>query len=218
MALCDPSVALPHGTDQDALIQTLEPLARAAQVFYLVTDDPLQCRVELLSGEEPAPELASELEPHGGTFGLELPSGRLAVHGWTREGVPVVAETIEAASGAQALSVWARRPFDGARHAAEMAALLGGEWTYMERVNRLGLVGCLPLALVAISLMARRWHWLWVLLPLLAVSWLPYLLLQRGRRYRAAERRATEVEQARPHYAFAVTPSDRTLPGGFLRV
>ncbi|HUG54041.1 MAG TPA: hypothetical protein VMR21_10575 [Vicinamibacteria bacterium] len=89
----------------------------------------------------------------------------------------------------------------------------------MARVNRLGLAGCLPLALLAVTVLARKWHWLWLVLPLLAVSWVPYLVLHRGRRYRAAERQAWEVEQDRPDHVFSVMPVDGAAPaGGFLRI
>jgi hypothetical protein len=131
VALCDASVSLPAGRDQDALVRELEPLARDGRVFYLATDDPV----------------------------------------------------------------------------------------YMERVNKLGLVGCLPLVFLFVTLVAQRWSWLSVVLPLVAVSWLPYVILSRGRRYKAAERQASDVEQARPHYVFCVEPADREGPsGGFLRV
>jgi hypothetical protein len=219
VALCDPSVALPSGTNQEALVRALEPLTQAARAFYLVTDDPAQYRIELLAGDPPTAELAHDFEPSGGAFGLDVPSGTVALYGWSKDGAPAVAGTISTKPGRQVLSVLARRPFDGARHVKDMAALLGDEWTYRERVNRLGLVGCLPLALVPISVLARKWHWLWLALPLLAVWALPYMLIRRGRRYKEAERRMSEAERARPDYVFSVTPSEREdLAGGFLRV
>ena len=219
VAVSDSSAALPSGSDQDALIRVLEPLARAARVFYLVTDDPAHYRIDVLAGEQAPAGLSREFEPCGGTFGLELPSGRLVVQGWGRDGTPVVAGTVDTKSGAQVLSVLARRPFEGTRHADDMAVLLGAEWKYMERVNRLGLVGCLPVVLLMTAVLTQNWQWLWFILPLLAVSWLPYMLLKQGRRYKWAERRAWDQEQAQPHYVLSVMPSDReALAGGFLRV
>jgi len=219
VAACDPSVTLPSGTDQDALVRELEPMARSGRVFYLITDDPIHCRIELLAGEEPPSSLGREFEPTGGAFGLELPSGRVAVQGWSRDGVPAMAGDVASVPGRHAASVLSRRPFDSSRHAEDMAALLGAEWTYMERVNRLGLVGCLPLVLTTIGVLARKWQALWYVLPLLAISWLPYLVLRRSRRYRMAERRAWEHEQTRPHYVLHVTPTAQpALAGGFLRV
>jgi hypothetical protein len=219
VALCDPSVTLPSSRDQAELLRALETLAQEARVFYLVTDDPVHYRIELLVGEALSSELAREFEPCGGTFGLELPTGRLALQGWTSSGSPEIAGALDANPGRQVVSVLGHRPFEGPRHVQEMAALLGNEWSYMERVNRLGLLGCLPLALLVISLVLQKWQWLWFVLPLLAVSWLPYMILKHGRHYRAAERKAAEVERARPHYVFSVMPTEhRDLAGGFLRV
>jgi hypothetical protein len=66
--------------------------------------------------------------------------------------------------------------------------------------------------------LAQRWRWLLYLLPLLLVSWVPYLVLRQGRRYKAAEARAQEQEQARPHYVLSVVSTEqRGLAGGFLR-
>ena len=89
----------------------------------------------------------------------------------------------------------------------------------MQRTDRLGLVGCLPLVLLVVTVFAQNWHWLWVVLPLLAASWAPYLVLRQGRRYKAAERRASELKESRPHYVFTVRSTDRdALAGGFLGV
>ena len=216
---CDPSVSLPSGTDQDALLRELEPLARTGKVFYLVTDDPVRYRIRLLLDELPQPGLDRMFEPAGGTFGLELPSGHLALHGWRPDGAVVVAGSIQSKPGAHVLTVLARRPFEYPGHAAEMRELIGSDWDHVQRVNKLGVVGCLPLVLTATAILARKWHWLWFILPLLALSWLPYLLLRASRRYKAAERKESEVERARPHYVFRVIPTEHhVLPGGFLRV
>jgi hypothetical protein len=219
VALSDLSVALPSMGDQESLVRELGPHIQAARVFYLITDDPISCRIELLVNETVPQGLSREFEPCGGEFGLELPTGRLAVHGWGGDGTPVVAGTVDVAPGRHSLSVLARRPIDGARHAEDMAALLGSDWTYMQRVNRVGLVGCLPFVLLLIALLARQWQWLWVVTSLLAVSWLPYMVLRQGRRYKSAARRASDHEQARPHYVLTVKPIDREArAGGFLRV
>ena len=219
VALCDPSVTLPSGLDQEVLLRALEPLTQSARVFYLVTDDPVRYRIELMAGEPPSADLARDFEPSGGAFGLDVPSGTLALYGWSKDGTPAVAGTISTKPGRQVLSVLAPRPFDGAQHVKDMAALLGSDWTCLERVNRLGAVGCLPLALVPISVLARKWHWLWVIVPLLALWLLPFMALRRGCRYKEADRRRSEAEHARPDYVFGVTPSDRAdLAGGLLRV
>jgi len=219
VAVGDSQTALPAGLDQDVLFKHLEPLARSAGLFFLVTDDPLRYRIDLFAGEPPPPGLDLEFEALGGVFRLEVPSGTVALTGWDKSGKASEAGGLAVSPGTQLLSVLTRRPFDGTRHVKEMSELLGTEWHYMQKVNKLGLAGCLPWVLIAICILAGKWHWLWYVVPLLAVSWLPYLLLKRGHRYKAAERREIEHEQARPHYVLSLTPTQEShLSGGFLRV
>jgi hypothetical protein len=100
-----------------------------------------------------------------------------------------------------------------------MSALLGPEWPYMQKVDRLGLVGCLPLILAAIVAATGRWSWMWVIVPMLLATWVPSLVLRSGRRYKAAERRSVEHDRARPSYALRLShTADETLPGGCIRV
>ena len=117
------------------------------------------------------------------------------------------------------MSVLARRPFEAARHAQDMRELLGAEWEYMQRVNKLGLVGCLPLLLTLVLVLIGRWSWLAVAVPVTVLGWLPYVVLKRGARFKAAERRSTEHERSKPHYVITLgaTP-ESDLSGGFLRV
>jgi hypothetical protein len=219
VALCDRSLSLPSGKEPEAIVRELEPMARAGRVFYLVDDDPGTYRVEVLAGEDPPASLSGEFEPSGGTFGLDLPSGRATLYGWTLDGVAMAAGVIESTPGPHVLTVLARRPFDASRHTKEMSALLGSDWTYARRVDRFGLIGCLPLFLTAITMLARKWHWLPYLLAFLAVSWVPYLLLRLTSRYKRSERKQQEIEQARPHFVLSITPSAQgVLTGGFLRV
>src|SRR6267142_1225556 len=138
----DARAALPSGLDQEILLQQLEPLARSGQIFFLVTDDPVRYRIDVMANETLPPGLDREFEPLGGAF-------RLA----------------------------------------------------------------------AICVLAARWRWLWYLVPLLAVSWLPYLVLKFGRRYRRAERRVSDAELARPHYVISLVPTQQEeLHGGYVRV
>jgi hypothetical protein len=136
VVVCDPSVTLPAGTDQDLLLRQLEPLVRDGKVFYLVTDDPASYRVELLAGEQPPAALDRHFEPSGGAFGLDVPTGRIGVHGWGRDGVPVLAGSVETTGASHVLSILSRRPFDGKRHDQDMDALCSAttgftcsEWT-----------------------------------------------------------------------------------------
>ena len=219
MTVGDPLTELPAGLDQAVILQQLEPLARSGRIFFLVTDDPVRYRIDLFAGETPPSSLAREFEATGGSFRLDVTSGTVALCGWDKAGHSGEAGSLAVDPGPHVLSVLARRPFDGARHAEDMSDLLGADWKFMQTVSRLGLIGCLPLAVTALCIFAGQWHWLRYVLPLLALSWLPYVVLKRSHRHRAAERRAAEHEKARAHYVVSLTPTQQDgLSGGFLRV
>jgi hypothetical protein len=219
VALGQATLGLPAGLDQEVLLRQLEQRARSADIFFLVTDDPVKYRIDVMVNETLPPELEREFEPLGGAFRLEAPHGRVALIGWDKTGTPREAGSVSVSPGAHLLSVFTRRPFEGKRHAEDMAKLLGADAKFMQMVDRLGLIGCLPLILVALCVFAARWRWLWYLVPLLAVSWLPYLVLKRGRRYRSAEGRVSAAEVARPHYVIGLTATrQEDLQGGYVRV
>jgi hypothetical protein len=143
---------------------------------------------------------------------------KVAVSGWDEAGHASEAGALAVSPGPHLLSALARRPFDGARHAEDMSELLGAEWKFMQTVDRLGLVGCLPLAVTAICVMASRWHWLWYVLPVLAVSYLPYIVMKRSRRTgrpssgpRSSNRRSLTTSSV------LTETQDRGVAGGFLR-
>ena len=218
MTVADAGTPLPSGLDQQALLNHLEPLARAGRIFFLVDDDPVRYRIELITGEAVRTSFAREFEPAGGAFRLEAHSGRVVVSGWDQAGQPGEAGGLTLIPGAYVVSVSKRRPFDGTRHAEDMSELLGTDWKFMRRVDSLGLLGCLPMVITGLILLAQRWHWLWYAVPVLALSWTPYVVLKRTRRYRAAEERDAEFERARPHYVLTLTPTrDDAISGGFLR-
>ena len=218
MTVADAGTPLPSGLDQQALLNHLEPLARAGRIFFLVDDDPVRYRIELITGEAVPTSFAREFEPAGGAFRLEAHSGRVVVSGWDQAGQPGEAGGLTLTPGAYVVSVSKRRPFDGTRHAEDMSELLGADWKFMQRVDSLGLLGCLPMVVTALILLTQRWQWLWYTLPVLALSWMPYVVLKHSRRYRASEKRAAEFERARPHYVLALTEAQGDgVSGGFLR-
>ena len=213
------TTSLPAGLDQEALLRVLEPLARSGQIFYLVTDDPVRYRIDVLVNEALPSELGRELEPLGGAFRLEGASGRVALIGWDKSGEPGEAGSVAVSPGVYLLTVFGRRPFDSKRYTEETTARLGADAKFMQRVDRLGLIGCLPMVLVAISILLARWRWLWYLVPLLAVSWLPHVVLKLGGRYRRAEKVMSDAEKARPHYVISLEPTQQEgLRGGYVRV
>ena len=219
VALGDGQTDLPAGLDQEALLRRLEPLSRSAQVFYVVTDDPVRYRLDVLVDESLPAGLDRDFESLGGAFRLEAPNGRVALIGWDAQGQPREAGDAAVTPGPQRVTVFGRRPFDGKRHAEDMATLLGADARFMHMVDRLVFIGCLPLIVVAIATFAARWRWLFYLVPVLVVSWLPHLAFKRSRRYRNAQARASAAETARPHFVIrlAATRQDET-PGGFIRV
>ncbi|HKC99298.1 MAG TPA: hypothetical protein VKG20_14765 [Methylomirabilota bacterium] len=220
VALAGPTAAaLPAGLDQEPLLRQLEPLVHSAELFFLVTDDPVRYRIDVIGNEPLPPGLERDFEALGGAFRLEAPSRRVVLIGWDKAAEPREAGGVSVSPGAHLVSLFARRPFDGRRHAEDMAKLLGDDAKFVRIVDRLGLIGCLPMILVAISVLIARWRWLWYLVPLLAVSWMPYMILKCGGRYRRAERRASEAERARPHYVIGLAPTRHPeLRGGYVRV
>jgi len=140
VALGDGQARLPAGLDQKVLLRQLEPLARSAQIFFMVSDDPVRYRMDVMAEETLSPGLDREFEPLGGTFRLDVPNGRVALVGWDKVGEPREAGAVSVRPGVYLLSVLTRRPFDGARHAEDMAKLLGADWKFMRIVDRLGSV------------------------------------------------------------------------------
>jgi len=219
VVLAAATTSLPAGLDQEALLRELEPLARSGQIFFLVTADPVRYRIDVLVNEALATGLDRELEPLGGAFRLEAADGRVVLIGWDKSGEPREAGSIAVSPGVHLLSVYGRRPFDSKRHSEDLATLLGADARFMQVVDRVGVIGCLPMVLVAISILLARWRWLWHLVPVLAVSWLPYLVLKRGRRYRRAEKLVSDAEKVRPHYVVSLAPTQQEgLRGGYVRV
>src|SRR5262249_57787314 len=51
VALAGPTAALPAGLDQTLLLRRLQPLARSAQIFFFLTDDPVRYRVDVIANE-----------------------------------------------------------------------------------------------------------------------------------------------------------------------
>ena len=195
-------------------------MAAARRAFFFVTDDPVRLRLELYTQEQPPESLDTHFEPLGGTFGLDIPSGELAVAGWNNEGNVKPTRLSVGARGAHVLRVLCRRPFDAQRHDEEMIAQVGEtDYRFFDKVNKSGVVGCVPLVLTAICLLARQWEWLWYLVPLLVVSWMPYVVLKHTERYKAVERAGSELEAARPLYVLTLAATEQTkLQGGFLRI
>src|SRR5499427_7359583 len=89
VALAGPAAAaFPAGLDQESLLRQLEPLAHSAELFFLVTDDPVRYRIDVIGNEPLPPGLERDFEALGGAFRLEAPSRRVVLIGWDKAGEP----------------------------------------------------------------------------------------------------------------------------------
>lgn len=218
----DAELELAPVADVDPLLAILEPLARSGKAFFLASDDPVRYRIDVYSGEPPPAQMDRHFEPLGGAFLLEAPTGRIVVSGCELSAHGQASgTTVDVGTGRHLLTLMGRRPFSGARHAEDMIALLGrGEWDFVQRVDRLGLLGCLPLVVALVCALIASWRWLlWYVLPVLALSWLPYLVFKNTRRYKSGERIAAEHEKSMPLFIVTLMPTEQQgLAGGFVRV
>jgi hypothetical protein len=210
-----------HGRDARS---ALERDAAAANLFFLSTpDDPIEFRVDLHVEESPPAERHDDFQALGGTFRLDLPSGQLVAVACDDEDKQEE-HRLEVPPGTYALTAMGRRVFDGRRHEREMIALVGEEdWRHSQRVDRLGLLGCLPMLLGLLGLVfAIRGRFdvlLYVALPS-AVLWLPFFLLRRTKRYRGIEARMNQHEAQKPFHILRLVRAERVdgLAGGFLEI
>jgi len=220
----DAEVSLPV-IDRDKM-NDWERAAAAGKLFFLAAEDPIRFQADVYAGETLPAELGKDFQPLGGTFLLDLPSGRLMVAGYDLAGAAAGAVAIAVPRGPSVLTVMERRPVDGRRHQREMVALVGeSDWKFVERTDRLSLLGCLPVivALAGLLFAFRRGQWrgfLYFALPLLILAWAPHVLLRNSTRYRRIQRLMNEHEAAKPHFIFSVAPVERSegLSGGFLNV
>jgi hypothetical protein len=131
-------------------------------------------------------------------------------------------ELIDVPAGSWALTVRGRGDFDAAGYDREHRDLLGdADFEYRERIDRIGIAGCLsaPVAALLIVLPWTRPFW-WAALVLLALAWGPHLLLRLTRRYRDIERRVRDLDRSYPNFVIELMPIDdeASVSGGHLVV
>jgi hypothetical protein len=207
-------------------MEALERDAVAGKVFYLASEDPMRFRVDVYIAETQPPELQQDFQALGGSFLLDLPSGRLVVAGYNSNDATASVTPIAVPDGAYVLTMMGRRAFDGRRHEQEMIALVGdADWRFSKRTNWLSFLGCLPtvLALGTLFFAFREGQWrgfFYFALPLLVLAWAPHVILRNSKRYQRIERLMKEHEAAKPHFILKLALTERTseLAGGFVNV
>lgn len=217
----DASFPLPAAADLAAFVSVLETEARRGRLFFLVADDPVRYRVDIYAAEALPAAVERGFEDLTGSFLLETPSGRLVVSGDDAAVASTAPEPVPVARGRHLLAVMARRPFDARRYDEDMISVVGArEWKFVRLVDRLGLLGCLPMVAAAVAVFLGRWGWLWYVVPILVLSWLPYVVLKLTPRYKATRRRIAEHDRSQPHFVLRLTPTEQGEPlrGGFIRV
>lgn len=204
--------------------EALRDEARAAGLFYISSDDPVCWRIDVRLDAGP-PARVPGFREQGGSFRVSVPSGELVLESheaWTAPQADRPSWRTRVAAGDCLVQVFERAVPSGAEHEARMLQLVGSaDWRFKTRVERFGLLGCLPLVLLALALLARRWRWaLEYALPLLVLTWLPFVLLRRTRRYRDTAGAEAEHERGQAHLLLVVwpAPADCRVPGGSLQL
>jgi len=131
-------------------------------------------------------------------------------------------EPVEFSPGCYALTVRGLGEFDRDGYDREYRSLLGdADWAYRQRVDRIGIAGCLSTLIAAILLVVPFTRQFWYLAPaVLALGWGPHLLLRFSRRHKNIERRVKEHDDSLPHFVVQLTPTepDAAITGGHLVV
>lgn len=125
------------------------------QAFLLESEDPRLLRIRVASDGD-CGQLPSFRTPEpSGAYLLYLPSGAFAIHDGVRQ---LSRDQIHAGYYALTVRVLSAEAVDGKAYAREEEAMLGEKnWRAYQRRNRLGLLGCLPLAVLPIALLIFKW-------------------------------------------------------------
>ncbi len=221
VVLHDRSVELPsREAKEPELRKALSAGATAGKWFYLDAEDTVRYRLDVWVEEQPEQLPSHRFQNLGGTFRLQLETGRLVVSGLEAQGTEPAVVDVE--PGTYALTVRGPGAFDGRAYRAEREELLGAsDVRYQERVDRLGLLGCGGTVAAAASLLvpAVRGNF-WVPVVGMLLAWTPHLVRTRLPRYRGIERRLREYEATLPHFSIQLARVDPAVAivGGHLDV
>ena len=206
---------------RDRPLAALKALARPGQLFFIDGEDPIDMPLAIFAGEPIPDDLARDFEPHGGGFLLEVPSGRVVVSGYEAwlSGDGDRSTTVAVAPGSYLVVAHSREPVEGKRFTEGLERAVGArDLAYHTRVSWLGLLGCLPLIVLGFSLLGQRWRMAGYIGLVVILSWLPYVILSRTRRFREIDARLEAHNKALPVYLLELRPvaRDPSLAGGWI--
>jgi hypothetical protein len=200
VALWDSTRSRPDLGDRDLfdLSRDLRRASKSGDVFWfeVMGDElePLSLSIHAYVDEDCADCPEGKYRQRGGTFRLNVPSGRLVAGGveyWSGhdEGERSSKTEIDIPPGSYALTA-REYEFDTKQHDAEMVQLLGEkDWRFYNRMIWLRVVGCLPILACIVLALLRKWS---VLLsyavPIAACYWLVQAVFWRFGRWARIER------------------------------
>ena len=199
----------------------LKDLARNGEIFFIHDDDPIDIPLAIFANEPVPDNFAVDFEPEGGGFLLHVPSGRISISGYDAwvSGDRTGETSVSVSPGSYLLLPHGRETVDAKRYNAERKRLVGApDWAFHSRVSSLGLLGCLPMIVLAFSLLGRRWRLAAYVALVVFLSWLPYLALSRTRRFRTIDAQLKAHDRALPVYLLELRPLERSsgLVGGWI--
>jgi hypothetical protein len=205
----------------DRPLARLKELARAGQLFFVDGEDPIDMELAVFASGPPPADLALDFEPQGGGFLLDVPSGRVVISGYEAwlAGAAELQTTVSVPPGSYLVVAHGRGEIDPKRYAAAVERAVGKkDLAYHTRVAWLGLLGCLPLIVLGFSLLAQRWRMAGYVALAVVISWLPFVVLSRTRRYREIGAKLEAHSRALPVYLLELRPvtRDPSLAGGWI--
>jgi hypothetical protein len=232
VALWDRTKSRPDLADREIfdLAGDLRRDAKSGDVFWfeLLNEEyePLSLVIHLYVNEDCPDYSERGYKQRGGTFLLNIPSGRLIAGGaeyWSGhdESEHSAKTEVDISPGSYALTV-REKEFDPEQHNAEMIDLLGeADWKSYNTVMWSRVMGCLPIVACIILGFLKQWHALWFYaLPVAACYWLVQAAIWRFGRWARIDRRINEYESDSPGIIVQLrTAEDLSLiRGGSVRI
>jgi len=205
-------------------------VSKSGDVFWfeLLSEElePLSLSIHLYVDEDSPDYSGRGYKRRGGTFLLNVPSGRLIAGGvehWSgHEETEDSAKTeVTVPPGSYALTV-REQEFDNLQHNAEMIDLLGeADWNFYNKVMWFRAGGCLPVLACIVLAFLREWQaLLFFALPLAFSYWLVQAALWRFGRWARIDRAIKEHQSESPGIILELHAINDTslLKGGSVRI